>query len=1333
MRRLGCVLAATLIAGAPGVVLGQATNFYFSVDIGSDLEISATPADGNEWLDPGDIYQMTRADVAVEQAFKDDVMLGISAEGDPWPVQGLLPTRVPIGTGSIEAYPFFFDLDGEDQLGALVVLAEPRLIPTNATGVCGLWLNPHYLYLSFDDDLPPGWPASDTPITAGPSRGGPGGLDEILGATNFLQWTPLSPVSDESVLGLLSGPPPETLDDDVDALDVETCRFFYWSCDHEATAGRDPGAIYVTDMAAGVPNSVLAIPQHALGLVDNPATPQSVEDADVDAFEFLVVDKPEVVGPLGGQAGSAYLAVLFSVDNDDPLTPGVDESGGLLPHVLYLSLLNGLPPLPVVQYEDPITQDIDAIALIGTPEERLEDYGDAPDPAYPTLRASGGASHVVVPGGPRLGLAVDMEVDGQPTLNADGDDVLGGTDDEDGIRFLTPLVAGQTFQIEVSTLGSPIPAFVNAWIDFDGNGSWADPGEQILAGHPVMPGVLTTMWRTVPAQATPGMTYARFRISTVAPLIFMGPAPDGEVEDYHVQIRPGLTLPDAKWLQPPDLNPTGMDVYDTMPSILADDFLCRRTGPITNVVVWGSWLHDQLPLGGNPAAVGFTLSFHADIPAIGEAYSRPGPLLWMQEFAPGSFHVDIEATELAEGWFEPPQSYDAAGDTICFRYTFPIAASNAFVQLGEPDQPVVYWLDVQAHPLEPGPLFGWKTSPQHWNDDAVYGQGPEPYLGPWFELVYPDAHPFASNSIDLAFALFAGDAPGAQLDFGDAPDPAYPTLLASDGARHRLVPGVHLGAGIDAEPDGQPSVGAQGDDLGGVDDEDGVVFTSALVVGQAASVDVTASVAGQVFAWVDFNANGAWEDPAEALWPGGTGVAAGLNSLVFTVPGGAGVTAQTYARFRFVTNSAALGVAGYADHGEVEDAAVAIDEPPPRFDFGDAPFRTLLVDTGAFHQIVPGVHLGPRIDAEPDGQPDGTATGDDLSGVDDEDGVLLPPYLVRGLTHPIRVVASVPGYLSAWLDYQGDGDWDDPGETIFLVQPLAAGTNTLQIVVPVTVPLGAPFARFRFATNNVALLPYGHFPNGEVEDYHVRIVDLDYGDAPDGYRTTLAADGARHAITPLLRLGRAVDGELDGQPTADATGDDLSSTNDEDGVHFHEVWQRGNTVRVSVLASGSGYLNAWADFGRDGAWTLPSDRIVSGVQLTAASNDVFVAVPATAMPGETFVRFRYSLATNLPAWGDALNGEVEDYRVTVYQPAPATNVVITNLVVTVSNGMAAVRWDAESNVVYQLQARTNLLAPSSNGWSDIGAPVVGPTNVRLDTNATEATKFYRILVPYTAP
>jgi hypothetical protein len=37
------------------------------------------------------------------------------------------------------------------------------------------------------------------------------------------------------------------------------------------------------------------------------------------------------------------------------------------------------------------------------------------------------------------------------------------------------------------------------------------------------------------------------------------------------------------------------------------------------------------------------------------------------------------------------------------------------------------------------------------------------------------------------------------LDFGDAPDPTYPTLSVSNGARHLISPNLFLGATVDAE------------------------------------------------------------------------------------------------------------------------------------------------------------------------------------------------------------------------------------------------------------------------------------------------------------------------------------------------------------------------------------------------------------------------------------------------------------------------------------------------------------------------------------------------------
>ena len=104
------------------------------------------------------------------------------------------------------------------------------------------------------------------------------------------------------------------------------------------------------------------------------------------------------------------------------------------------------------------------------------------------------------------------------------------------------------------------------------------------------------------------------------------------------------------------------------------------------------------------------------------------------------------------------------------------------------------------------------------------------------------------------------------LDFGDAPDPTYPTLLVSNGARHVIAPnGPLLGFVIDPEPNGQPDPLALGDDMNGLPDEDGVVFTSAILPGAGATVDVVnANVPGLLNAWIDFDGDGIGPRPSRS-------------------------------------------------------------------------------------------------------------------------------------------------------------------------------------------------------------------------------------------------------------------------------------------------------------------------------------------------------------------------------------------------------------------------------------------------------------------------------------
>src|SRR6185312_8086363 len=128
------------------------------------------------------------------------------------------------------------------------------------------------------------------------------------------------------------------------------------------------------------------------------------------------------------------------------------------------------------------------------------------------------------------------------------------------------------------------------------------------------------------------------------------------------------------------------------------------------------------------------------------------------------------------------------------------------------------------------------------------------------------------------------------LDFGDAPDPTYPPLLASNGARHAVLPvgNPTLGSHVDTEPDGQPNAGLTGDDANGVpNDEDGVTFPATLIPGARGKIQISIPVmGGRVSCWIDFNHNGSWADPGDQVVTDGLTTTGSIDIFYFDVPVG---------------------------------------------------------------------------------------------------------------------------------------------------------------------------------------------------------------------------------------------------------------------------------------------------------------------------------------------------------------------------------------------------------------------------------------------------------------
>ncbi|MBM4019398.1 MAG: PEP-CTERM sorting domain-containing protein [Planctomycetes bacterium] len=249
-----------------------------------------------------------------------------------------------------------------------------------------------------------------------------------------------------------------------------------------------------------------------------------------------------------------------------------------------------------------------------------------------------------------------------------------------------------------------------------------------------------------------------------------------------------------KWVQLPDMrqdgwgidvnatdvNPPGVGPSGQPARVLADDFLCTSTGPITEIHIWGSWKYDVLP-GNLPTNIAFRLSIHSDVPAgvphpedplrRSVNYSRPGPLLWQRYFQPAEFTVQPYGPEILEGWYDPVTGqYVSNADDTCWQYNFVVPLEYAFVQTGSTANPVTYWLDVDASvpAADAGQFqweFGWKSSQDHWGDRAVWR---EDSMGPWewYDMKYPRYHPLEGQNLDMAFVILPEPATLAFLGAG---------------------------------------------------------------------------------------------------------------------------------------------------------------------------------------------------------------------------------------------------------------------------------------------------------------------------------------------------------------------------------------------------------------------------------------------------------------------------------------------------------------------------------------------------------------------------------------
>ena len=175
----------------------------------------------------------------------------------------------------------------------------------------------------------------------------------------------------------------------------------------------------------------------------------------------------------------------------------------------------------------------------------------------------------------------------------------------------------------------------------------------------------------------------------------------------------------VKFRQNPDTSPRGMDVLDSWltnngpATLLADDFICTRTGPVTDIHLWGSWLNNLVDYWPT-----FWVGIWSDVPRSNNIPSHPGQLLWWQQFSPGQYRASLHQKGPVEQFLDPNAPPRILGvDNQIWKYDF--FPQQPFRQLGSPQLPRVYWLSVVTK-TAPGRVFGWKTTPDHYNDFAVY-------------------------------------------------------------------------------------------------------------------------------------------------------------------------------------------------------------------------------------------------------------------------------------------------------------------------------------------------------------------------------------------------------------------------------------------------------------------------------------------------------------------------------------------------------------------------------------------------------------------------------------
>ncbi|HLA85580.1 MAG TPA: clostripain-related cysteine peptidase, partial [Thermoguttaceae bacterium] len=867
-----------------------------------------------------------------------------------------------------------------------------------------------------------------------------------------------------------------------------------------------------------------------------------------------------------------------------------------------------------------------SLTITTTSGELPNDFGDAPGPGYPTLEDSDGARHAAT--GPMLGATRDTESDGQPNVTADGDDVAGSMDDEDGVAFTSPLVGGNNASVSVTASAA---GFLSAWIDFNADGDWADAGEQVFTDEPLVEGV-NTLEIAVP-QTPEGATYARFRLSTATGLSFTGPAPDGEVEDYAFGVISGSKWNDLNGDGDRNLDEQGLAGWTIYVDLDSDGTLDAGE-PFDVTDESGYYSIGGLPLGTYIVAEVQQSGWTQTYPNVDQGAA--GLPAWMEAVGGETTGTaenttnegDVSASDDADGGVivvDPPydpERFLGEGEKAADSRLAPYPREETFLLHSNPGASKVIYLDFDGH----------TTTGTLWNN--IYG---DPIVTPAYTLDGDSAFSDAElEQIQKVWERVSEDYLPFEVDV-TTEDPGVEALRNTGGGDTQW--GIRVVIGADTWYGSAGGVAYVGS-FDWNSDTPCFVFNAGLTgVAEAASHeaghtlglyhDGTSSVeyyeghGADATSWAPIMGVGYYVQLVQ--WSKGEYPDANRQEddlQIIATGNGFDYRADDHGNSPATADACVTGTTTISAEGIIERNT-------------DVDYFTFRTGAGTVTIDVDPYYRSPNLDI--------------LATLYDASGVVATSNPVDALNASFSLTLDAGTY---WLAIdgvgreavEGDPGYGDYGSLGYyrisgtIVDPAPPGTHM--------VVLGAELL--------VSGVDFGNWiAPGD-----------DFGDAPDpAYPTTLISDGARHtAVGPTLGASR--DTEPDGQPSAVADGDDLDATSDdEDGVAFtvSTLWasaQSSNpTATVQVDLEGAdataNRLDAWIDFNRNGSWDDPGERIFSSHELgtTNGVQTLTFTIPRdlgeNVMVGDTFARFRLSTAGGLAPTGAADDGEVEDYQVTL--------------------------------------------------------------------------------------